>query len=98
MPFAVKFTPEIQGGHLLQAGVLVVTMAGWALWGYGQLQSQIADDRQIMALMKQRQDQFSDELRQINVDQRASNADTRSQLKEISDAISNLRVLVAPKR
>lgn len=87
----VKFSPEIQLGHLLQAGMLVASMSGWALWGYGQIEAQIADDRQNVALMKQRQSQFDIELKQIGADQRAASTELRASVKEIGAAISDLR-------
>jgi|SRR5690242_17541415 len=98
MALAVKLTPEIQLGHLMQALILVASMSGWALWGYSAIETQISDDRKAIALMRQRQDQFDAAHKDIGADQKAFNSETRTSLKEIAAAIADLRTVVAAKR
>lgn len=84
----IKFTPEIQLGHIIQAIVMIASMAGYALWAYSQIQNQIASQAAQLALVQQRlstTEAATTELRN----------ETRQTLSKILDQIGDLRTLVA---
>lgn len=91
----IQFSPEIQLGHILQAIVMLVALAGWASAGYMTIDKQLATQAAEMALQKQRllaNELATAELREAL---RASAAETRQATNKISDQLGDLRTLVA---
>ena len=92
---AVRFSPEIQLGHMIQALVVVGTIAGWALWGYATIQAQLSREDATIALIIQRMDTDEKVIQQDREVVRAFDQDMRAAVSKISDQIADLKALVA---
>jgi len=98
MPLGVEFKPTIELGHIIQALVGLVTLTGWGLWAYAQIQAQISHEDGAIALLKQRQDQFEIEMTQRRQDDQSFDAEMRQSLKDISNTPSDVRATVGGAR
>lgn len=91
----IRFSPEIQLGHVLQAIVMLVAVGGWAIAGYMSIDKQLATQAAEMALIKQRLSLQERATVETNEQVRAMAAETRAVAGKISDQIADLRTLVA---
>ena len=93
--WGVNFTSTIELGHIIQAGIMIVTLGGWALVGYQTIDRQLIQHQNDMALFRQRMKTDEDRLDQISQMQQTSSNDTRAALSKIIDQVADLRTLVA---
>lgn len=91
----IRFSPNIELGHLLQAIVMLGAIGGWALVGYQTVEKQLSQHEAEMLLFKQRMTADEKDLADLRDALRNSTTETRAILNKISDQLSDLRVLVA---
>ena len=97
MSLPVKFSPTIELGHLFQALVAAATLTGWALWGYANIEAQIANLHSEIALQQQRVDQVDKTLNDERADQRARDTRIAAGLDKVYDQLSELKAQIAGK-
>ncbi len=95
MNMPVRFSPEIQLGHIVQIIAVIGTVAGWALWGYATIQAQLSREDATIALIQQRLDVDEKAVAQDREAVKSFDSDMRAAVSKISDQISDLKALVA---
>lgn len=95
MSFAVRFSPEIQAGHIVQALIMLVGVGGWAISGYVTIQGQFQRQDSEIVLVKQRLDQDEKSSAQDRDDNKTFQASVTKALEKISDQLGDVRTLVA---
>lgn len=95
MSLQVKFLPNIELGHLLQAVIMLAALSGWALWGYANIETQIAGLHSEVQLQRQRVDTDEAAAKQDRDDQRGRDAKVAASLDKIADELGDIRVTVA---
>lgn len=95
MSMGLKFSPEIQLGHLFQAIVAAATLTGWALWGYSTINTEISVQKADTEILQERvaNDEKSADL--DRADRIARDAKVNASLDKIVDQLTDLRTLVA---
>src|SRR6266702_301169 len=102
MPIENGMKPTLTGrvdlGHLIQAGILVITVAGAVLGTYFAVQGQIAANRQDVAVLQQQEIQTIKWMQQIQDEQKQLSKDITIMMSKITDQLTDLRILVASVR
>ncbi len=102
MTFSPRFSPEINLGHLMQAGVLVLTIGGGAVTSYISLRGDIeqlrADLTVQIASHELRIEALERAVEQRRLDERDFRAEMRAALSRIIDAIGDLRTQIVQKQ
>jgi predicted component of type VI protein secretion system len=97
-----RFSPEINFGHVMQAGVLVLTVSGAAVTSYVSLREDIehlrADLTMQIAEHELRIAAVERELDQRRSDDRDFRTEMRAALTRIFDALGDLRTQVVQKQ
>jgi hypothetical protein len=97
-----RFSPEINFGHLMQAGVLVLTVGGAAVTSYVSLREDIehlrADLTMQIAGHELRIGAAERALEQRRSDDRDFRAEMRTALTRIFDALGDLRAQIVQKQ
>jgi hypothetical protein len=100
--FSPRFSPEINLGHLMQAGVLVLTIGGGAVTSYISLRGDIeqlrADLTVQIASHELRIEALERAVEQRRLDERDFRAEMRAALSRIIDAIGDLRTQIVQKQ
>ena len=91
----IEFTRRIDLGHLVQAGLLVVTISAFGIGGYETVARQLDNQAAEVAQLKQRQAYDEASAADDRASQRSAVTETRQALSKISDQIADLRALVA---
>ena len=91
----IRFSPNIELGHILQAIVMMVALGGWALAGYFTVQQQLNQHAAKMEVFQQRLVAYETSSAELRENLKISVAETRNSLAKISDQIADLRTLVA---
>ena len=102
MTLTPRFSPEINLGHLMQAGVLVLTIGGGAVTSYISLRGDIeqlrADLTVQIASHELRIETLERAVEQRRLDERDFRAEMRAALSQIIDAIGDLRTQIVQKQ
>ena len=102
MTLIPRFSPEINLGHLMQAGVLVLTIGGGAVTSYISLRGDIeqlrADLTVQIASHELRIETLERAVEQRRLDERDFRAEMRAALSQIIDAIGDLRTQIVQKQ
>jgi hypothetical protein len=102
----IRFSPNIELGHILQAIVILMSVGGWAIVGYFTIERQINEvtalvnkqsDRQDgeVAVMRQRLVVAEAAIGELREGMKASTSEMRQGFSTISDKLADLRTLVA---
>ncbi len=102
MTLTPRFSPEINLGHLMQAGVLVLTIGGGAVTSYISLRGDIeqlrADLTVQIASHELRIEALERAVEQRRRDERDFRGEMRAALSRIIDAIGDLRTQIVQKQ
>lgn len=102
MTLTPRFSPEINLGHLMQAGVLVLTIGGGAVTSYISLRGDIeqlrADLTVQIASHELRIEALERAVEQRRLDERDFRGEMRAALSRIIDAIGDLRTQIVQKQ
>jgi hypothetical protein len=102
MTLVPRFSPEINLGHLMQAGVLVLTIGGGAVTSYISLRGDIeqlrADLTVQIASHELRIEALERAVEQRRLDERDFRAEMRAALSQIINAIGDLRTQIVQKQ
>lgn len=90
----VRFSPNIELGHIMQAIIVVGSLSGYALWGYANIETQVASLHSEVALLQQRITQDEAQGKQERDDQRSRDDRITSSLDHIADQLGDLRTIV----
>lgn len=90
-----RFSPTIDLGHLIQLGVALAALSGWALFGYLTIDRQLTNESSQRILLQQRTDQNERAISEMRDSQRLFSAEMRAALEKISLQVSDVRTLVA---
>jgi hypothetical protein len=97
-----RFSPEINFGHLMQAGVLVLTIGGGAVTSYISLRGDIeqlrADFTVQIASHELRIEALERAVEQRRLDERDFRTEMRAAMSRIIDAIGDLRTQIVQKQ
>ncbi len=91
-------TNKIELGHILQAGILVVTVGGAVLGGYLAIQGQVSIQGQSIVVLQQEQIQTIKWMQQIQDEQQTMKKDTNSALSNINEKLVELRIIMGTVR
>jgi hypothetical protein len=92
---AVRFSPTIELGHIMQAIIACATLTGWGLWGYANMEAQINALHSEASLLQQRVEQDEKTAITERDDQRTRDTRIATVLDKIYDQLSDLRAAVA---
>ena len=95
MTFRPQFTPRIDLGHVMQAGMMLIAVGGGLGTVFFTLQSQITAQASLYAGLQQQVMQQGASIRQLQDDQRRVAESLTATLSKLGDQLSDLRVLVA---
>lgn len=92
-----QFSPVVELGHLIQVGVGLVAMSGWALFGYLTIDQRLNAEAAQRALLAQRIDQGERAIADTREQQKTSNSETSRKLDGITTQLGDLmRTLLVP--
>ena len=91
----LRFSPTIELGHVLQAGVVLLMVGGWALVGYQTIQKQLDQNAAELLIFKQRMTTDEAAMAEQREALRSAVSETRQFFTKIADQIADLRALVA---
>jgi hypothetical protein len=89
--WGVNFSSTIELGHIIQAGIMLVTLCGWALVGYQRIDRQLVQHQNDMALFQQRMNTDEGRLDQMAAALQAASTETRAALSKIIDQMGDVR-------
>jgi len=92
------FTSKIDLGHLIQAGILLVTVGGGGIGGYLALDDRISAQAAKLGIVEQQITQQDHTAIQIQSEQRRFADSISLSLAKLSDQLADLRVLVAKEK
>ena len=102
MMITPHFRPDIELGQIVQALILVVTLGGGIFGGYLTLRSDLDSDRAEfrvgVAGHEARLTMLEHALEERREDERAFEAETRDSLERITQAIADLKTVLAQKQ
>lgn len=93
-----EFTRRVDLGHVLQAGMMLLTVGGTGGGLYLSLQNEIAAQAVQFATLQQQVVQEQSSIRQIEDNERRLTETIDANLSKLSDELADLRVLVAKRR
>lgn len=92
---AVKFSPTVELGHIIQMVGVAVCIGGWALWGYQTIQAEISGQAGTLQLLQQRLDNDEKSFAQERLDQQTRDQKISATLDKIADELTDLKTAIA---